>query len=523
MKQRLAQLKRAAGTDFLASLVVFFVAIPLCLGVALACGVPPVAGLLSGIIGGLVVGLFTGCPLMVSGPAAGLIAIVWQIIQAHGVSSFGLIVFMAGLVQVAFGVFKAGRWFRAVSPAVIYGMLAGIGILIFASQLHVMADAPPNGSALMNLATLPALYNSLPIRSEALGDIQAAFLGLMTIGTIVFWQKVPKPFNVIPGALVGVLVATVIAQTGGLVVHYVSVPNNLFADIDWLHWTEVGLLAQGGVWVSILSLAFVASAETLLTCTAVDKMHGEEKTNYNKEVLAQGVGNVVAGIFGALPVCGVIVRSIANIQAGAKTNLATLMHGAWILLFIAVLPWVLDLIPVSSLAAILVYTGWRLINFQTIKDLVRAGNNEILIYALTVVTIVTFDLLTGIVVGFAASAIKLMLTLNHFDITLKEETEDGHHRTIIDLYGSATFVILPDIADVLEAIEPGREVHIFVSHLNYIDHACLELLTNWKESYTDNGGEVVISWDHIIHRYQEPAITRIVKQVKEQRSEATSS
>lgn len=492
--------KETLMKDALSSFVVFLVAVPLCLGIAIACGLPPAAGLISGIIGGLVVGSFAGCPLQVSGPAAGLIAIVWDIIEKHGLETFGFVVLMAGVLQVLLGVFKLGRWFRAVSPAVIQGMLAGIGVLIFASQFHIMIDDEPVSSGLDNLMLIPQAVNNVFTVHNA-GHQLAALTGVITILAIVGWGFVPKKIRTIPGALIGVAVATIVANLMGFDINYVSVPENLLAEVELLGSDQFENMMMPDVWMSIVALAFIASAEALLTATATDRLADGTKTNYNKEILAQGLGNIAAGFVGALPVTGVIVRSSANVQAGGQTRAATMMHGVWLLIFVIVLPGILGYIPVSSLAAVLVYTGYRLMNPQALKDLKKYGNSEAVIFGITVITIVVAGLLQGIITGFALSAFKLLYTLTHLTVDV-EEKETGELE--VDIHGSATFFTLPILADILEGIPPNKEVHLYLVDLNYVDHACLELLMEWEQRYESDGGDVVMEWDHVLDRFKSP-------------------
>lgn len=502
MRKNKENIANTLSQDLMASIVVFLVAIPLCLGVAIACGVPPALGLISGIAGGLIAGSFTGCPLQVSGPAAGLIAIVWTLIEKHGIENFGLIVLCAGLLQILMGIFKLGRWFRAVSPSVIQGMLAGIGVLIFASQFHVMLDDKPMSNGLENLILIPqAIYKGIfPLDGST--HHMAAAIGIVTIVAILLWNMVPEKLKTIPGSLVGVLTATLVANIMAFPVNYVTVPQNLFSEIHFTKIAQFSNLTDPGILMSIVALAFIASAQALLTATAIDRMQNGTKTDYNKEVFAQGLGNTVAGFFGALPITGVIVRSTANIQAGGKTHKSTIFHGIWLLTFVMVLPQLLQYIPVASLAAVLVYTGYKLMNPQAAKEMLKYGKSEVAIYFATVLAIVSMDLLTGIIVGFVLSAGKLIYVLTHLDVNLKHNQEEGLIE--LDIHGSATFFTLPYLAEILEDVPARQEVHVYLVDLNYVDHACLELLMDWEKRYEANEGRVIMEWDHVVERFKQP-------------------
>jgi len=229
----------------------------------------------------------------------------------------------------------------------------------------------------------------------------------------------------------------------------------------------------------------------------VDRMQNRVRTDYDKELSAQGVGNMMAGILGALPMTGVIVRSSANVLAGAQTRWAAVLHGVWLLSFLALLPFVLRWIPTASLGAILVYTGYKLVDVKNIRHLGQYGWMPVAIYAATVVTIVATDLLTGVLVGIGLSVLKLVYQVTHLDV----RTEQYGHRTDLHLIGAATFVKIPKFASALEAVPKNAEVHIHIERLAYIDHACLDMITSWRKQYEESGGRVFLEWDTLRSRY----------------------
>lgn len=614
-------------SDLLASIVVFLVALPLCMGIAIASGVPVSAGLLSGIVGGLVVATIAGAPLQVSGPAAGLTVIVYGIVQQHGLEYLGIVVLIGGAIQFAAGLAGLGQWFRAVSPAVIKGMLAGIGLLIFSSQFHVMVDDAPKGGGLANLASIPeAIIKGLPqgqsttseqrrVRTQflkAFGQIHeeqellwarvveaepssagapdpssgssevqllphelaeqqqlicdeleeqvnlllaadlsvsdtsqqeirnaathalessreafrvlesgqwseavaaekaptlelagllqklkmhdwAAGVGILTIIVLAGWQLIPwKKLKLVPGPLVAVLVATGFAMVASAPVLYVEAPRSLWSELHYPHWT----ILQHADWPSLIKaaivLAVVASAETLLCVTAVDQMHTGPRANYDRELTAQGVGNMICGSIGALPMTGVIVRSAANVNAGGKTRLSAFIHGIWLLLFVSVLPGLLQLIPTSCLAGVLVYTGYKLMHPQAVRDLWKFGAAEVAIYAATVIMIVSTDLLTGVLTGIGLSAARLFFMFSRLDVQL--HIDDAARTAVLTLDGAATFVRLPLLASILEQVPSDVELNTDLSKMSCIDHACLDLLTNWAKQHEAAGGRLVIDW-----------------------------
>jgi MFS superfamily sulfate permease-like transporter len=499
--------RAAIGKDALASVVVFLVALPLCMGVAIASGVSPLAGLVTGIVGGMVVGVISGSPLQVSGPAAGLTVLVWQLVQQHGVATLGVIVLLAGLLQLAAGLFKLGQWFRAVSPAVIHGMLAGIGLLIFVSQFHVMLDRKPIGTGLANLSGIPrALAEALTSGGPA---AHAFYVGLLTVALIVLWGLfAPKRLRLLPGPLVAVVVAVIISAALGLKIKYIP---DLLARPEDINdfWAVIQLPTLEGlrralsrdVLVAAVSVAFIASAETLLSASAVDQLHQGPRTKYDKELVAQGLGNSLCGLLGALPMTGVIVRSTANVEAGARTRASTILHGVWLLLFAAVLPFTLKVIPVASLAGVLVFTGYKLAYPKAVPTLLKFGRSEVAIYLVTIATIVATDLLKGVLLGLGLSILKLLYVFSHLEIRREDEAEGG--RVQLHLHGAATLIRLPQLAAALEEVKPGTEVHVHFEHLDYIDHACLDLLSSWERQHEVTGGTLVVEWEELSSKYHQ--------------------
>ena len=481
---------KTLARDLPASIVVFLVAMPLCMGIAIASGAPAEKGLVTGIIGGLVVGLLAGSPLQVSGPAAGLAVIVFELVRDQGLSALGPVLLVAGAIQFVAGVFRLGGWFRAISPAVVHGMLAGIGVLIVVGQFHVMFDAKPLPNGLANVAAIPGRLLGLDAGHPAL---PALMTGLVTIAVMLGWEKLrPASLRLVPGALVGVLTGTLVAFALGLKVARVAVPASI-GDAFALPGVDLFTrAADPALLVSAFAIAFIASAETLLSAAAVDRMHDGPRTNYNKELRAQGVGNALCGVFGALPMTGVIVRSSANVQAGAATRLSAIMHGAWILGFVALLPWLLNEIPMAALAGILVVTGWRLISIQHVRHLFgRYGMLSAVIWAATLTMVVAEDLLTGVLVGLALSLIELVPHARRLKLTVEQhDTEEGRR---IALDGAATFIMLPRLSAALDSAPVDRPVRLDMTKLAAIDHTCAEMVSEWLHRRHKSGHETELA------------------------------
>lgn len=476
------------GRDLTASIVVFLVAMPLCMGIAVASGVPPEKGLITGIIGGLIVGAFAGSPLQVSGPAAGLAVIVFELVRDQGLSALGPILILAGAIQVVAGIFKLGGWFRAISPAVVHGMLAGIGVLIVVGQFHVLFDAKPLSSGLDNLAAMPGRLLGLSTNIQA--TELAFFLALVTIGSMLGWEKFrPQSMRLLPGALVGVVVATLLTVALGLDVAKVAVPESIFAAITPPEDGWLSRFANPSVLTAALAIAFIASAETLLSAAAVDKMHDGVRTDYNKELRAQGIGNLLCGFAGSLPMTGVIVRSSANVQAGAVTRLSTVLHGAWILGFVALLPWLLRTIPMAALGAVLVITGWRLVSLKHARHLFKDyGMLPVAIWAITLIMVVATDLLTGVLVGIGLTVLELIPNLRRLRLKVFEQRDGEAHAIALD--GAATFVTLPKLSATLDRVPSNAPVRLDVSKLDSVDHTTAEMLRDWFQRRKAAGNPV---------------------------------
>ena len=478
------------GRDLTASIVVFLVAMPLCMGIAIASGVPPEKGLITGIIGGIVVGALAGSPLQVSGPAAGLAVIVFELVRDKGLSALGPILILAGAIQVVAGIFRLGGWFRAISPAVVHGMLAGIGVLIVVGQFHVMFDAKPLPSGLENLAAIPGRL--LGLSPDIAATEIAIGLALFTLAVMIGWEKFrPTALRLVPGALLGVVAATLLAWIVGLDVARVVVPQNIAGAITLPGADIFARFLDPSVIGAALAIAFIASAETLLSAAAVDRMHDGVRTDYNKELRAQGVGNLLCGMVGALPMTGVIVRSSANVQAGATTRLSTIFHGVWILGFVALLPWLLREIPMAALGAVLVLTGWRLVNLSHVRHLFRDhGVLPAVIWGATLLLVVTEDLLTGVLVGIGLSLLELIPNLRNLRLKVVREDVGALHTLRLD--GAATFVTLPHLSGSLDAVPAGAAVRLDVTRLSAADHTCTELLKDWLQRRRAGGGAVEV-------------------------------
>ncbi|UFR01660.1 SulP family inorganic anion transporter [Streptomyces sp. Go40/10] len=470
--------------DFAASLVVFLVALPLCVGVSVASGAPAELGLVTGIVGGLVTGFMRGSSLQVSGPAAGMTVLVYEAVKEFGLPVLGVIVLAAGVLQVAMGLLRLGRYFRAISVAVVEGMLAGIGLVIIAGQLYpAMATKAPD-SGLDKIFQLPGAFWDAFTDTDALASLAVA---AGTVAVLLLWKHTPAKVRALPGPLAAVGLATLAAFALDLPVATVEV-KGLLGSVQPPPLSAFGELAGVGLLGTVVAFTLIASAESLFSAAAVDRLHSGPRTQYNKELVAQGAGNMVCGVLGALPMTAVIVRSATNVQAGARTKASRVLHGVWLLLFAALLPGVLAYIPIPALAGILIHAGAKLVPVRSLAGLWREHRGEALVLAVTAVSIVAVSMFEGVLIGLALAVVKTAWEASHVKL---EVVDKGAGPIEAHLSGNATFLRLPKILDSLESLPQDRPVRLDLSGLHHLDHACRTALENWAARHSTAGTEPV--------------------------------
>ncbi|MBV9022576.1 MAG: SulP family inorganic anion transporter [Streptomycetaceae bacterium] len=468
--------------DLSASLVVFLVALPLCVGVAVACGAPAELGLITGIVGGLIAGPMPGSSLQVSGPSPGPTVLVLEAVREHGLPMLGALVLAAGVLQLVMGLLKLGRWFRAISVSVVQGMLAGIGLVLISGQLFAMADSAAPGKGPSNFVGWPRLLLNTVETPQAL---YAFLTGAGTIAVIVMWKRLPsKVSGLLPAPLVGVALSTAVVWAFSLPVAKVKV-TGLAGAVQPPGADEFGKLLSPSGLGTVLAFALIASAESLFSAAAVDRLHHGPRTHYDKELLAQGLGNTVCGALGALPMAAVIVRSAANVQAGARTKASRVLHGVWLLLFAALLPGVLGVIPLSALAGVLVHSGWKLLPGREVIRLWQEHRSEAIVLVGTALAIVATDLFKGVLIGLGLAIVKTAWETSGIHMETEElpVTGDGPVTIRVRVSGNATFLQLPKLLDQLEALPSGRAVELDLTQLRHLDHACRTALTTWTERH----------------------------------------
>lgn len=477
--------KEAWKSDVGASVVVFLVALPLCLGIALASGAPLFSGIVTGVIGGIVVGVASGSHLMVSGPAAGLTAIVVSALATLGsFNAFLVAVFLAGLMQIGLGFARAGVIGYYFPNAVIRGMLAGIGIIIILKQLpQALGNAAPVGTPAAELGPLGTFG---PINTGAL------LLTLLSLAILVLWdQKFMKRVALIPGALIAVVIGVVLnsmfTSSGSALAlgqeRLVALPligsaADLRAALSAPDWSTV---TSPAVWTVAITVAIVASLETLLSLEATDRMDPlKREAPTNRELVAQGIGNALCGLAGGLPMTGVIVRSSANVYAGAKTKASAILHGVLLAGAVLAVPALLNRIPLAVLAAILLYTGWKLAHPRNLMYFLKKGWHQWLPFVATVVAILATDLLVGICFGLVTAIVFILL--EHLNTPSYQVVSSEALGTHIRLNEHLTFLSKANLSTALQTYPAGSELVIDGTGVKRIDHDVAEVLREFYAS-----------------------------------------
>ncbi|OHU08238.1 carbonic anhydrase [Mycobacterium syngnathidarum] len=462
--------------DLPASLVVFLVALPLSLGIAVASDAPVLAGIIAAIVGGIVVGFLGGSPLQVSGPAAGLTVIVAGLVGQFGWAVTCAITICAGVLQVLLGLSRIARAALAISPVVVHAMLAGIGVTIALQQTHVLLGGDSASSAWRNVTGLPGQV----LHAHGPGT----FLGLLVIGILVAWRWVPERVKVIPGPLVAILGVTVLSLVAPFDVSRIVIDGSL---VDALQLPNLPDGNWGAFVTGVLTVALIASVESLLSAVSVDRMQSRApRTNFDRELMGQGVANIASGSIGGLPVTGVIVRSSTNVAAGAQTRASSILHGVWVLAFAVPFAGLAKLIPTAALAGLLIVIGVQLVKWAHIKTAWRTG--DLAVYLVTIVGVVFLNLLEGVLIGLALAVSLTVWRVVRVKIAADRTGED-QWRVVID--GSVTFLSLPRLNSVLASVPDGAHVTVELA-VDFIDHAGYETIDAWQRQQVASGGSVDI-------------------------------
>lgn len=484
--------------DLPASLVVFFVALPLCLGIALASGAPLFSGVIAGIIGGIVVGAASGSSLGVSGPAAGLAVVVLTAISDLGSYELFLVaVVIAGILQIILGLLKAGVIGYFFPSSVIKGMLSAIGIIIFLKQIPLAMGFDDQSDSVFSFfeTTGRETFLSLAHMTDFI-SIGVITITIISLAILLIWDKVlakkHKFFKLVPGPLVAVVVGVLynlifIESTSMFEIHgrnlvSVPVPENLSDFLGQFTFPDFSQLGNSKVYIVAITIAIVASLETLLSVEATDKLDPQKRvTPTNRELIAQGIGNTFSGLVGGLPITQVIVRSSANVMSGGKTKLSSIIHGFLLLFSVLLIPLFLNLIPLGVLAAVLLIIGYKLANPKQFIQMYKLGKSQFVPFVVTVIAIVVTDLLVGILLGLAVGVITILINSyknSHF--LHIEDISNGSRKMKMVFAEEVTFLNKGAIQRELNTLPPNTFLEIDVTKTRSLDLDVLEILDDFS-------------------------------------------
>lgn len=514
-KTGLAGLKENWRGDLLSGFLVFLIAMPLCLGISMASGFPPSAGIITAIIGGVLVSRMSGSFVTINGPAAGLIVVVLGAVQSLGEGdamagyryTLAAIV-VASVFQILMGFLKAGRLSSFFPASVVHGMLAAIGIIIMAKQIHVVLGvAPAKGSSLIStIAQIPHSFINL--------NPEIAIIGFSGLAILIVWSMVKNPLlKMIPAPLIVVLVGMALGRYFDLDHEhvYLFLPDASFLPhheetvgpkflvaisenfMSSFYFPDFSKLGTAEFWEAVVSICLVGSLESLLSAMAVDKLDRYKRhSNLNKDLTAVGVGNLVAGLVGGLPMIAEIVRSSANVNNGAKTSWANFFHGLFLLLFVALFPRLIHSIPLAALASLLVFTGFRLASPKEFAKVMGVGKEQLFMFVVTIIGVIATDLLIGVAIGILTKltihisrGVKLK-NLFKIDFDITRQNADT---VLVDISGAAIFSNILALKTALDSLEPGKTIIFQLNDAYLLDHTVMEFFHDFQHNYENQGGK----------------------------------
>ena len=516
-KTGLAGLAQNWQHDAMSGFLVFLIALPLCLGIAMASNFPPQAGIITAIIGGLLVSRINGSFVTINGPAAGLIVVIFDSVQALGKGdamagykyTLAAIV-CASVIQTLMGYFKAGKLSAFFPSSVVHGMLAAIGIIIMSKQIHTLLGVKPDAKTLFQtIGQIPNSFIDL--------NPEVALIGGTGLAILVVWAFLKNRYlKMIPGPLVVVLLGLVLGQyydldhqhiymflpNDPILPHHeytvgpkflVTIPENFIAGFSFPDFSLVGTLE---FWEQVITICLVGSLESLLSAAAVDKLDTYKRySDLNRDLTAVGIGNTICGLVGGLPMIAEIVRSSANVNNGGRTAWSNFFHGAFLLIFVALFPKLIHEIPLASLAALLVFTGFKLASPQEFKKVLAVGYEQLVVFVITIIGVLATDLLIGVAVGMVAEFVVHLLRSVNWHEVLKlyfevQETEPGIYHIRID--GAAFFANFLSLKSELPSIPEGKKLIFDLSEAETVDHTVMEFIHDFCEDYERRGGHYEI-------------------------------
>ncbi len=507
----LAGLKENWRNDLIAGFQIFLIALPLCLGIAMASNFPPMAGIIAAFVGGLVVSRINGSHITISGPAAGLIVVTLGAVETLGggdpVAGYHralAAIVVAGILQIVLAQLKAGRFVALAPASVVHGMLAAIGIIIIIKQFYVMIDVTPEGELLENLAAIPHAFGEM--------NPEIAVIGFVSLAIMILWE-ILRPrirlLQIIPAPIVVVAVGLALGLYFDLEhphkyswhsTFYKVGPQELLpvpqSFLDGFAFPDFSMVASGAFWIAVISICLVSSLETLLSAAAVDKLDPwQRQTDLNKDLRGLGIGTSISGAIGGLPMISEIVRSTANIQFGARTQWANFFHGLFMVVFVALFPTIIHEIPKAALAALLVFTGYKLASPKEFYKTWEIGREQLFLFVLTIVAVLATDLLIGVAIGIAA---KILLHLFRgvnlkqlFSIAFQVE-QAGPDTWHVRIDGVAIFSNFLSLKSTLTELPRGKKIVIDLSNADFIDHTVMEFIHEFCEDYEKRGGHCEI-------------------------------
>lgn len=520
--------------DLISGFLVFLIALPLCIGIAIASGFPPMSGIISAVIGGLVVSRISGSYVTINGPAAGLIVVILTSVQNLGggdaMAGFRYTlaaIVVASVFQILMGLLKAGKLNAYFPASVVHGMLAAIGVIIMAKQIHVLLGVKPESKEIID--TILEIPHSIATMNPAI-----ALIGVVGLLILTLWNQTKNRYlKMIPGPLMVVIVGIALGHYFGLSTEH----TYSLGDYGWVfHASEFSVGPKylvtvsdhilssfyapdfGKLWTSeflaaVVAICLVGSLETLLSATAVDKLDPyKRESNLNRDLTAVGIGNLLAGAVGGLPMIAEIVRSSANVNNGARTGWANFFHGAFLALFVLFVPSLIHQIPLASLAALLVFTGFRLASPKEFAKTMQIGKEQLFIFTATILAVLATDLLVGVLAGIAIKiAIHLsrgvpLSNLVRINFTIKESPPQ--HFTV-RIEGSAIFANFVGLKSELADIPAGQSLFFDVTDASYIDHTVMEFIEQFQHDYIDRGGKCVVKGlDELVGYSEHPLAAR---------------
>lgn len=492
-KDWLPGLKENAKFDIVSGFIIFLIALPLSLGIAIASGFPAVAGLITAVIGGVLGALLSGSYVTINGPAAGLIAIVYGAVMALGLDpvtgevdmiagyKYALAVgVVCGVIQIGMGLARMGKLTNMFPLNVVHGMLAGIGVIIMSKQIHLALGVSVSGDMIQTIAAIPSSFANM--------NPKVALIGLISLLIMVLWPRLGKVAKFVPAPLIVVTVAVPMGIAFELDKTYlVQVPLNVADAFTLPDWGKAG---TGVFWKFVVTYVFVASLESLLTAAAMDKMDPwKRRSNMNRELVGKGAANALSSFVGGLPMIAEVVRSSANIMNGGRTRWANVFHGLFLALSVLLLPTVLNMIPLAALAGMLLFVGFRLAHPKEFAHAAHTGKEELFYMVATTVIVVAVDLLWGVIAGFALAVI-VNAARGVRGFKAKTSVQSSGNNVTLKLHGAFGFINFVSMRGQLDQLPPGKQLTIDYTGVTYMDHTVHERFHDFDGEYARTGGSV---------------------------------